>query len=85
MPLEGVPTDEWVVFDRALIIRDLFTGGTRTFTSTQDAREFRAEVYRNYGEAAGRCCFSGLCFFYRQMPLVQACISCTRVCPDMYY
>jgi hypothetical protein len=49
MPLEGVPADEWVVFERALIVRDLFTGGTRTFTSSQDARAFRAEVYRQYG------------------------------------
>jgi protein O-GlcNAc transferase len=52
MPLEGVPPDEWVVFERALIVRDLFTGGTRTFTNSQDARAFRAEVYRQYGEQA---------------------------------
>jgi hypothetical protein len=53
MPLEGVPADEWVVFERALIVRDLFTGGTRTFTSSQDARAFRAEVYRQYGGCLG--------------------------------
>eukprot|EP00878_Enallax_costatus_P029496 GHUV01031987.1.p1 GENE.GHUV01031987.1~~GHUV01031987.1.p1 ORF type:complete len:403 (+),score=78.28 GHUV01031987.1:1173-2381(+) len=50
MPLEGVPKDEWVVFERALIIRDLFTGGTRSFTNTEDARAFRAEVYKHYGK-----------------------------------
>ncbi|KAF8072370.1 ALDH10A8 [Scenedesmus sp. PABB004] len=49
MPLEGVAPDEWVVFDRALIVRDLFTGGGRSFTSTADARAFRAEVYQAYG------------------------------------
>ncbi|WIA28051.1 hypothetical protein OEZ86_010636 [Tetradesmus obliquus] len=49
MPLEGVPADEWVVFERAVIVRDLFTGGTRTFTNSADARAFRAEVYRQYG------------------------------------
>jgi hypothetical protein len=53
MPLEGVPADEWVVFERALIVRDLFTGGTRTFTNSQDARAFRAEVYRQYGGYLG--------------------------------
>eukprot|EP00879_Flechtneria_rotunda_P027722 GHRR01029709.1.p1 GENE.GHRR01029709.1~~GHRR01029709.1.p1 ORF type:complete len:256 (+),score=63.24 GHRR01029709.1:320-1087(+) len=49
MPLEGLPADEWVAFERALMIRDLFTGGTRSFTNSQDAQEFRAEVYRHYG------------------------------------
>lgn len=50
MPLEGVPADEWVLFERTLIIRDLFTGGNRSFTNTEDARTFRAEVYKHYGE-----------------------------------
>ena len=50
MPLEGVPSDEWVLFERALIIRDLFTGGTRSFTNTEDAQAFRAEVYKHYGK-----------------------------------
>jgi hypothetical protein len=53
MPLEGVPADEWVVFERALIVRDLFTGGTRTFTNSSDARAFRADVYRQYGRRLG--------------------------------
>jgi hypothetical protein len=61
MPLEGVPADEWVVFDRALIVRDLFTGGTRTFTNSADARAFRAEVYRQYGEQRDRQCKVQLC------------------------
>ncbi|GBF94574.1 hypothetical protein Rsub_06689 [Raphidocelis subcapitata] len=49
MPLEGVPRDEWVVFDRVLIVRDVFTGGSRSFASTEDAHEFRAAVYAHYG------------------------------------
>jgi protein O-GlcNAc transferase len=52
MPLEGASPDEWVVFDRVLIVRDLFTGGKRSFTSSSDAREFRAAVYTHYGERA---------------------------------
>lgn len=50
MPLEGVCADEWVVFDQVLIVRDLFTGGNRSFTNSADAREFRAAVYKQYGE-----------------------------------
>eukprot|EP00775_Hariotina_reticulata_P006840 gene6840-7058_t len=34
---------------QVLIVRDLFTGGTRSFTNTVDARAFRAAVYSNYG------------------------------------
>lgn len=48
-PLEGVPRDEWVVFDNVLIIRDVFTGGKRSFASQGDAHEFRAAVYAHYG------------------------------------
>jgi hypothetical protein len=50
MPLEGLSPDDWVMFDTVLIVRDLFTGGTRSFTSTADARQFRAAVYQQYGE-----------------------------------
>lgn len=49
MPLEGVPPNEWVVFERVLIVRDVFTGGSRTFASAADAHEFRAAVYAHYG------------------------------------
>ncbi|KAI8470588.1 MAG: hypothetical protein J3K34DRAFT_385246 [Monoraphidium minutum] len=48
-PLEGVPPTEWLVFERVLIIRDIFTGGSRTFASKGDAHEFRAAVYGHYG------------------------------------
>jgi protein O-GlcNAc transferase len=50
MPLEGSSPDEWILFDKVLIVRDLFTGGTRSFTNTADAQAFRAAVYSNYGE-----------------------------------
>jgi protein O-GlcNAc transferase len=59
MPLEGVSRDEWIMFDHVLIVRDLFTGGNRSFASTQDAREFRAAVYKQYGEAGGAGVWSG--------------------------
>ncbi len=45
-PLEGYKANEWVVFERALVVRDQFTGGQRTFLSRQDAKDFRAEIYR---------------------------------------
>jgi hypothetical protein len=58
MPLDGVSADEWLLFDTVLIVRDLFTGGNRSFSSTTDAQEFRAAVYNHYGEYgdASRCC-----------------------------
>lgn len=49
MPLEGVAPDEWVVFERVLIVRDVFTGGQRSFATTEDAHAFRAAVYAHYG------------------------------------
>ncbi len=39
------------MFERALVVRDLFTGGTRTFHSTPDAQAFRAALYQQYGAA----------------------------------
>ena len=48
-PLEGYGAHEWVCFERALVVRDLFTGGTRTFHSTPDAQDFRAALYQQYG------------------------------------
>jgi hypothetical protein len=51
MPLDGVSADEWLMFDTVLIVRDLFTGGNRSFSSSTDARGFRAAVYNHYGEA----------------------------------
>lgn len=48
-PLEGVPSDTWVSFERAMVVRDLFTGGKRSFASTADAQLFRYMIYQNHG------------------------------------
>ena len=48
-PLEGFAPHEWACFERALVVRDLFTGGVRTFFSTDDAQHFRESLYRQYG------------------------------------
>ena len=48
--LEGYDPNEWVAFERALVVRDIFTGGVKTFLSTQDAQAFRALIYKQYSE-----------------------------------
>ncbi|KAK9828787.1 hypothetical protein WJX72_002076 [[Myrmecia] bisecta] len=48
-PLEGYAAHEWVSFERALVVRDIFTGGERTFLSREDAQAFRANIYVQYG------------------------------------
>ena len=48
--LEGYDPGEWVCFERALVVRDIFTGGVRTFLSKADARAFRSLIYAQYGE-----------------------------------
>jgi hypothetical protein len=40
-----------VVFETAMVVRDLFTGGKRTFASTADARHFRERIYAAHGLA----------------------------------
>ena len=35
-----------IAFETVMIVRDLFTGGKRSFASTADAREFRSTIYR---------------------------------------
>lgn len=65
-PLEGFGPREWVCFERALVVRDMFLGGERTFLSQEDAREFRSMIYAQYGE---RTCLSypdlsGPCFMH---------------------
>ena len=47
--LEGVEAHEWLCFERALVVRDMFTGGGRTFLSQEDAQAFRASLYARYG------------------------------------
>ncbi|CAL8471513.1 g11055 [Coccomyxa elongata] len=48
-PLEGFGPREWVCFERALVVRDMFLGGERTFLSQEDARAFRSMIYAQYG------------------------------------
>lgn len=48
-PLEGIDKTEWVCFERALVVRDIHNGGTRTFLNTDDARLFRQMIYAQYG------------------------------------
>ncbi|GLI68019.1 hypothetical protein VaNZ11_012320 [Volvox africanus] len=47
--LSGFDRDTWYVFERVLIVKDLATGGGRTFLNFADAREFRGLIYRQYG------------------------------------
>lgn len=51
--LEGFAPHEWVAFERALVVRDIFTGGVRTFLSTADAQAFRSLIYKQYSEFLG--------------------------------
>lgn len=47
--LEGFKRDTWYIFERVLIVKDLYTGGGRTFHNREDAREFRGLIYEQYG------------------------------------
>jgi hypothetical protein len=38
-----------VAFQRVMIVRDLFTGGKRSFASIADARAFRQQIYLVHG------------------------------------
>ena len=51
-PLEGYGPREWVCFQRALVVRDSFAGGERTFLTTEDAQAFRARIYQQHGAPA---------------------------------
>lgn len=60
-PLEGFGNATWVCFQRALVVRDIFTGGRRTFFSREDAQDFRARIYARNGDTlpSTACCNSG--------------------------
>ncbi|EFN54929.1 expressed protein [Chlorella variabilis] len=47
-PLEGYAPDAWVAFDRVLVVKDVYTGGVRTFLDTKDAHLFRKMLYAQY-------------------------------------
>lgn len=49
-PLEGPDNATWVCFQRTLVVRDIFTGGKRTFFSQADAQDFRRRIYARNGE-----------------------------------
>ena len=44
-PLEGYPPTAWVAFDRVMVVKDVYTGGVRTFLARQDAHLFRKMLY----------------------------------------
>lgn len=48
-PLEGYDRSQWVCFERAMVVKDTFTGGVRTFLNREDAHLFRRMVYAQYG------------------------------------
>ena len=50
-PLEGFDNATWVCFQRTLVVRDIFTGGKRTFFSQADAQDFRRRIYARNGES----------------------------------
>lgn len=49
-PLEGFAKTDWVCFERALVVRDTFNGGTRTFLNQEDARLFRRTIYEQVSD-----------------------------------
>lgn len=48
-PLEGIPPDTWVALDRVLVVKDIFTGGVRTFLDRRDAHLYRKILYAQVG------------------------------------
>lgn len=38
-----------VNFETAMVLKDVFTGGKRSFQTEGHAREFRAQLYQNHG------------------------------------
>lgn len=38
-----------VCIERAIVVKDLFTGGKRSFASSSHARDFRAKIYAANG------------------------------------
>ena len=52
-PLLGARPGEWLVFERALVVRDASVGARRSFETAEDGRAFRSEVYRAHGIDGG--------------------------------
>ncbi|KAL4853094.1 hypothetical protein ACK3TF_005878 [Chlorella vulgaris] len=47
-PLEGYAPGAWVAFDRVMVVKDIYTGGVRTFLDTKDAHLFRKMLYAQH-------------------------------------
>ena len=58
-PLEGYPASTWVAFDRVMVVKDVYTGGVRTFLTRADARLYRKMLYAQVWGAGGGCCGGG--------------------------
>lgn len=48
-----------VNFETAMVLKDVFTGGKRSFQTEGHAREFRAQLYENHGLKAPTSSRSG--------------------------
>ncbi len=53
-PLEGYSPSTWVAFDRVLVVKDIYTGGVRTFLSREDAHLYRKMLYAQVGPQRAR-------------------------------
>lgn len=45
-PLEGIPSAQWISFDRVLIVKDVLTGGGRVAKTADDAAAFRTNAFK---------------------------------------
>jgi len=48
---EGVPKTRWICFEKVIMTKDIVLGGSKTALSTQDARSFRENMHRIYGNS----------------------------------
>lgn len=58
-PLEGFDNATWVCLQRTLVVRDIFTGGKRTFFSQSDAQDFRRRIYARNGDPSSTQALDG--------------------------
>ena len=49
MPLEGYDRTQWICLEHAMVVKDTFTGGVRTFLNREDAHLFRRMMYAQFG------------------------------------
>ena len=77
-PLEGLAPGEWACFERALVVRDIFTGGVRTFLSREDAQAFRAQIYAQHGASCVGARWCHACYMSREWFLARLMASLAR-------